>query len=127
MTDFSELSRRERQIMDIVFANDEVSVLEIQSALPDPPSTMAIRRMISILEEKGHLSRRKEGREFLYRARRNRKRTGARALQHVLNTFFQGSVEEALATHLGRRENDLSEEELERMIALIEEARRKGN
>lgn len=127
MTDFAELSRRERQIMDIVFANDEVSILQIQADLPDPPSTMAIRRMISILEEKGHLSRRKQGREFLYRSKRSRKLTGARALQHVLNTFFQGSVEEALATHLGRRETDLSEEELKRMIALIEEARREGN
>lgn len=126
MTDFSELSRRERQIMDIIFANEGVSVLQIQEQLPEAPSTMAIRRMISILEEKGHLSRRKLGREFLYRAKKSRKHTGARALQHVLNTFFKGSVEEALATHLGRRETDLSEEELKRMIALIEEARREG-
>ena len=127
MTNFSELSRRERQIMDIIFANDEVSVLQIQAELPDPPTTMAIRRMISILEEKGHLVRRKEGREFLYRAKVSRKRTGAKALQHVLNTFFQGSVEEALATHLGRRETDLSDDEIERMIALIERARKEGN
>ncbi len=127
MTELSDLSRRERQIMDIIFANDEVSVLHIQSELPDAPSTMAIRRMISILEEKGHLARRKEGREFLYRAKVSRKRTGAKALQHVLNTFFQGSVEEALATHLGRKETDLTEEEIERMIALIEEARTEGN
>ena len=127
MTDFSELSRRERQIMDIIFARGEASVLQIQERLPDAPTTMAIRRMISILEEKGHLTRRKEGREFLYRARKSRKTTGAKALQHVLNTFFQGSVEEALATHLGRRETDLSEEELKRMIELIEKTRRDGN
>lgn len=125
MTDFSHLSRRERQIMDIVFANGEASVLEIQAELPDAPSTMAIRRMLSILEEKDHLTRRKEGREFFYRPRQARKNTGARALQHVLNTFFEGSVEQALATHLGRRETNLSPEELERILGLIEDTRRK--
>ena len=112
--------------MDIVFACGEVSVLQVQEQLPEAPSTMAIRRMISILEEKGHLTRRKQGREFLYRATKSRKRTGAGALQHVLNTFFQGSVEEALATHLGLGETDVSEEELKRMVALIEEARKEG-
>ncbi len=126
MTDFTKLSRRERQIMDIVYAKGDASVLQIQEELPDAPSTMAIRRMISILEEKGQLTRRKEGREYFYRAKHARKRAGAKALQHVLNTFFEGSVEQALATHLGRRETDVGDDEMARLIAMIEDARKKG-
>ena len=126
MTDFSKLSRRERQIVDILFARGEATALQIQEALPNAPSTMAIRRMLSILEEKGELKRRKEGREFVYMPRQERKRAGAKAMQHLLDTFFGGSVEEALATHLERPSTKVSKEELVRLSTLIEEARKQG-
>lgn len=126
MTDFSKLSRRERQIVDILFARGEATALQIQEALPKAPSTMAIRRMLSILEEKGELKRRKEGREFVYMPRQERKRAGAKAMQHLLDTFFGGSVEEALATHLERPGTNVSKEELVRLSTLIEEARKQG-
>lgn len=126
MTDFSKLSRRERQIIDILFAREEATALQIQEALPNAPSTMAIRRMLSILEEKGELKRRKQGREFVYAPKQGRKRAGAKAMQHLLDTFFGGSVEEALATHLERPGTQVSPDELNRLSSLIEEARKQG-
>ena len=126
MSDPSNLSRRERQIMDIVFARGEASVLQIQEALPDAPSGMAIRRMLSILEEKGHLKRRKKGREFIYAAKLGKKKAGRNALQHVLDTFFEGSVEKALATHLDKPGAKVSKDEYERLASLIDVSRKKG-
>ena len=83
--------------------------------------------MLTILEEKGLIRRRKEGRKFIYAPRQNRRKAGRKALEHLLNTFFGGSVEEALAAHLERPAAKLSDEELDRMIDLIKEARTKGN
>lgn len=99
MPDLSQLSRRERQIMEILFARGEATVLQVQAELPDPPSPMAIRRMLSIMEEKGHLARRKEGREMVYRAKHERKNAGREAFRRVLDTFFSGSLESAVAAH----------------------------
>lgn len=113
--------------MDILFASEEATVLEIQERLPDPPTPMAIRRMLQILEEKAQVRRRKEGRGFVYMPKQTRRRAGSKALSHVIETFFGGSMEDALAAHLGKSNHDLSEEELERMSQLIEEARLRGN
>ena len=126
MSDPSNLSRRERQIMDVIFANDEATVHVIQRDLPDPPSGMAIRRMLSILEEKGHLKRRKVGRDYVYSARQGRKKAGQKALQHVLKTFFQGSLTEALATHLEKPDTEISHEDYQRLAKLIEESSQSG-
>ena len=121
----THLSRRESQIMDIVFANGEATVRQIQSALPDPPTSMAVRRLLHILTEKGHLRRRKEGREVVYLPRQSKRRAGTNALQHVLDTFFGGALDEALAAHLASHES-VSEEQLKKMQALIKQARQEG-
>lgn len=126
MNDMQDVSRRERQIMDIVFARGEATVLEIQSQLPNAPSPMAIRRMLGILEEKGHLKRRKEGRQHVYSPKQARTRAARTALNHVLNTFFEGSVGNALASHLADPRNGLGEEELAELSQLIEQARQQG-
>ncbi len=118
------LSRRERQIMDALFAAGEADVQTIQEALPNAPGDMAVRKMLSILESKGLVTRRKEGRRFVYKPRQGRKPAGSAAMQHLLSTFFGGSVEEALASHLGDPKTKLSDEELQRMIDMIEEAHR---
>ncbi|MGI9242439.1 MAG: BlaI/MecI/CopY family transcriptional regulator [Verrucomicrobiales bacterium] len=123
----SDLSRRERQIMDLLYAKGEASVLEIQAELPEAPTSMAVRRMMHILEEKGAIMRRKEGREFIYRPKQARKRAGSKALKHVLETFFEGSLEQALATHLGDRRSKMSDREVERLMELIEQERNEGN
>src|SRR5688500_9987463 len=124
----SELSRRERQIMDAVFALGEATVNRVVQAIPSPPTAMAVRRMMHILEQKGHLRRREGGREreVVYAPRQAKGAAGRRALERVLETFFGGSLEEALAAHLHSRKDKVSADELERLIALIEQARKEG-
>jgi predicted transcriptional regulator len=126
MRDFNELSRRERQIMDIVFGRREATVNQICEALPDPPTPMAVRRMMHILEEKGHLQRRALGREVIYRPKETRDRAGRNAFQRVLETFFGGSLEEALSAHLLSRKTKVTNDERDRLVQLIEQARKEG-
>jgi BlaI family transcriptional regulator, penicillinase repressor len=121
------LSRRERQIMDVVYALGEATAAEVADRLPDPPTRTAVRTMLRILEQKGHLSHRQEGLKFVYRASRPRARAGRTALERVLRTFFDGSLEKAVAAHLGDAANELSAAELDRLADLIEQARKKGD
>jgi predicted transcriptional regulator len=126
MPDPSELSRRERQIMDAVFALGEATVNKVVEAIPDPPTPMAVRRMMHILEEKGHLKRREEGREVVYLPRVAKDKAGRSAFQRVLETFFGGSLEDALAAHLLTRKDGVGEGERARLVALIEQAKKEG-
>ena len=125
MSDASELSRRERQIMDVVFARGEATVNQIAAALPDPPTTMAVRRMMHILEEKGFLKRRQQGREVIYGPKQSKLGAGKKALRHVIDTFFGGALDEALAAHL-KSNGPLTTEQQDRINALIEQARKEG-
>ena len=122
----SELSRRERQIMDAVYVFGEATVNQVVEAIPSAPTAMAVRRMMHILEEKGHLRRRKSGREVIYSPRQSRGKAGRSALNNVLTTFFGGSLEAALAAHLHSRKDGVSDEERKRLIDLIEQAKREG-
>jgi predicted transcriptional regulator len=126
MPDPAELSRRERQIMDAVFALGEATVNRVVETIPDPPTAMAVRRMMHILEEKGYLKRREEGREVVYLPREAKAKAGRSAFERVLETFFGGSLEEALAAHLVARKDGISAEERDRLIALIEQSRKEG-
>ena len=122
----SELSRRERQIMDVVFALGEATVNQVVEAIPDAPTPMAIRRLMHILEAKLHLRRKKQGREVVYLPRETKAKAGRSAFQRVLETFFGGSLEEALAAHLHARKDGMTDEERERLIQLIEQAKQEG-
>jgi predicted transcriptional regulator len=124
MTDLSSISRRERQILEILYAHDEATVLEIQRQLPDAPSDMAIRRLLSILQEKGHVLCRKPGRENVYRPRVPKQRAARSALKSVLSTFFGGDLEQALAMHLTDKNIKVSDEQFDRLRRIIEEARK---
>src|SRR3954447_18802003 len=126
MPEPSDLSRRERQIMDAVFALGEATVNKVVESIPAPPTAMAVRRMMHILEEKGHLRRRESGRKVIYVPRQTKEKAGRRALARVLETFFGGSLEGALAAHLHSRKDQVSADERARLIALIEQARQKG-
>jgi predicted transcriptional regulator len=126
MPEPSEFSRRERQIMDAVFALGEATVNQVVESIPSPPTAMAVRRMMHILEEKGHLRRRESGWEVIYVPRQSKDKAGRHAFERVLETFFGGSLEEALAAHLHSRRDQVSAEERERLIALIEQAEKKG-
>jgi predicted transcriptional regulator len=126
MPEASELSRRERQIMDAVFALGEATVNQVALAIPSPPTVMAVRRLMHILEEKGHLKRRESGREVIYVPCQPKNQAGRRAFARVLETFFGGSLEEALAAHLHARKDQVSADERERLIALIQKAQQEG-
>ena len=121
-----ELSRRERQIIDILYARGQATAAEVQTALPDPPSYSAVRAMLRILEEKGHVRHEQDGPRYVYVpivARDNAKRS---ALRHVLRTFFDGSAEQAISALLDDSSTRLSEVELDRLARLISQARRNG-
>src|SRR3954468_9738808 len=120
------LSRRERQIMDIVYVRGGATAVEVASSLPDPPSKTAVRTLLRILEEKGHLKHVQRGREFVYQPTQPRLRAGRSAFHRVLQTFFEGSLEKAVAAHLADSAARLSPEELKRLSELIQQARNKG-
>ncbi len=86
------LSRRERQIMDIVYSRKEATTNDVLTDIPDPLSRVTVRTMLRILEEKGHLKHTTRGREFVYRPVRPRRRAGQSAMRRLLNTFFDGSL-----------------------------------
>jgi predicted transcriptional regulator len=121
-----ELSRRERQIVDILYAQGRASAAEVQAALPDPPSYSAVRAMLRILEEKGHVRHEQDGPRYVYVptvARDNAKRS---AMRHMLRTFFDGSAAQAISALLDDSSTKLSDADLDRLARLIEEARRTG-
>jgi predicted transcriptional regulator len=121
-----DLSRRERQIIDILYAQGRATAAEVQASLPDPPSYSGVRAMLRILEEKGHVRHEQDGPRYVYRptlARDNAKRS---ALLHVLQTFFDGSREQAISALLDDSSSKLSDAELDRLARLIDQARRTG-
>jgi len=120
------LSRRERQIMDIVYAQGEASAAAVHAGLPDPPSYSAVRALLAILVEKGHLKHRSEQGRYIYAPTRRRAREGRSALRRVLDTFFEGSLEKAVAALLQGSDARLSQQELERLGQLIQQARKEG-
>jgi BlaI family penicillinase repressor len=127
MSDPSQLSRRERQIMDVVYSRGEATANEVLAGLPNPPTNTAVRTLLRILERKGHVSHRRAGKEFVYKPARPAAGAAKSALRRVLATFFGGSIEKALAVHLADPRADLSPDELRRLRALIEQAKSKGN
>jgi len=121
-----ELSRRERQIIDILYAQGRATAAEVQSLLPAPPSYSAVRAMLRILEEKGHVHHEQDGPRYVYLptvARDNAKRS---AMRHVLQTFFDGSTAQAISALLDDSSAKLSDAELDRLARMIEHARRTG-
>lgn len=126
MSSIPSLSRRERQILDILYAHDGATVATVQRELPEAPTDMAVRRLLHILEEKGHVKRKREGRGFLYLPKQPKKQAGARALQHVLDTFFEGAVDQAVATHLLKKNAKIDPDQIEQLQNLIQAAENEG-
>ena len=120
------MSRRERQIMDIVYSRKAATANDVLADIPDPLSRATVRTMLRILEEKGHLKHTARGREFVYRPVRPRRRAGQSAMRRLLDTFFDGSLTQAVAAHMVDATAELDEEELKRLAALIRDARKKG-
>ena len=122
----AQLSRRERQIMDVVYRLGKATVTDVLERLPDPPSYSAVRALMRILEEKGHLSHEQDGPRYVYLPTVPRDAAQQSALSHMVRTFFGGSAEAAVAALLELPENGLSDGELSRLSRLIDEARGQG-
>ena len=123
---YLNMSRRERQLMDIVYARGEAMADQVRADLPDPPSHTGVRTMLRLLELKGHLKHRKQGRRYVYLPTQARQPAGRSALRRVLDTFFDGSIESAMAAHLADDAARLSDEQVERLVKLIQQARKGG-
>jgi BlaI family penicillinase repressor len=119
------LSRRETQIMDIVYAARECSAVDVRQAMPDPPSYSTVRKLLTILVDKGHLKHREEGGKYFYRPTKTPGTAGRSAIARVLETFYEGSMEKAVAAMLSTRDAELSTEELDGISELIEQAKKK--
>jgi predicted transcriptional regulator len=122
-----DLSRRERQIIDILYSRGRATAAEVQAALPDPPTYSAVRAMLRILEEKGHVRHQQDGPRYVYLPTVARDNASRSALRHMLQTFFDGSAEQAISALLDDSSSRLSGAELDRLARLIDEARRTGD
>jgi predicted transcriptional regulator len=118
------LSRRERQILDILYARGRATATEIQAALPDPPSNSATRALLRILEDKGHIRHESDGPRYVFLPRVSRQKARAAALKHMLATFFDGSAAEAAAALVDGSAVNLSSQDLDQLQSLIDRARK---
>jgi predicted transcriptional regulator len=121
-----ELPRRERQIMEAVYAAGEATAAEIRAAIPDAPSDSAVRTFLRLLVEKGKLRHKRDGMRYIYQATQPRRKAARSVLRNVVRTFFGGSVEETVVALFSEGGKKLTEEEYERIAALIEKARKEG-
>ena len=124
--DHRDLSRRERQILDILYQRGQATAAEVQTELPEPPSYSAVRALLRILEDKGHVRHEQDGPRYVYVPKLARDKAKRSALRHVLRTFFDGSTEQVVAALLDARVGEASEQDLDRMARLIEKARKQG-
>jgi BlaI family penicillinase repressor len=121
-----DLSRRERQILDILYQHGQATAAEVQSALPEPPSYSAVRALLRILEDKGHVRHEQDGPRYVYLPTVARDNAQRSALRHILQTFFDGSTEQAISALLDDSSSTLSSAELDRLARLIDTARKSG-
>jgi BlaI family transcriptional regulator, penicillinase repressor len=119
-----KLSRRERQILDILYQRGKASAADVLAAMEDPPSYSAVRAMLRILEEKGHVRHETEDLKYVYAPTVPRDKAKRSAVKHLLETFFAGSPEQAMAALLDVSSRRLTREELDRMSRMIDEARK---
>ncbi|MBA2687118.1 MAG: BlaI/MecI/CopY family transcriptional regulator [Gemmatimonadaceae bacterium] len=126
MAKLSELSRRERQIMDIIYRRGAATAAEVRDDLADAPSYSAVRALLRILEEKGHVKHEYDGPRFVFTPTVSRPNAQASALKQVIRTFFDGSASHAVAALLDLSRKDLSEAELDKLSKLVDKARREG-
>ena len=118
-----KLSRRERQIMDVLFQRGTATAAQVRDGMPDAPSYSAVRAHLRILEDKGHVRHEQDGARYVYRPTLNKERARRSALGHLVDTFFDGSAEKAAVALLGDSTAAMTDEELDRLQHLIQQAR----
>src|ERR1039457_736625 len=126
MSTEAHLSRRERQIMDALHQRGHATAAQAQAGLPDAPGYSAVRALLRILEDKGHVKHRREGIRYVYLPRAKRETARRSALRRVVSTFFQGSVTQAIAALLETADARLSDSELRALQEMIDQARKEG-
>ena len=124
--DHRDLSRRERQILDILYQRGQATAADVQAALPEPPSYSAVRALLRILEEKGHVRHEQDGPRYVYLPTVAHDNAQRSALRHILQTFFNGSAEQAISALLGDASGKMSSAELDRLARMIDTARKSG-
>jgi BlaI family transcriptional regulator, penicillinase repressor len=122
----THVSRRERQILDLLYKAGKATAAEVQAGLPDPPSYSAVRAMLRILEEKGHVRHDLDGLRYVYMPTVGRDRAKRSALRHVVNTFFGGSAAQVMAALVQMSPKDLTDEELAALRRIIDNAGKDG-
>lgn len=120
-----QLSKRERQIMEILLSKSNVTAAEIRAAMPDAPSDSAVRTHLCILTEKGYAQHRKVGNKFVYSPKVSKTKAQKSALQRVLNTFFGGSVDTAITALLETSDTQLSDTEISKIQSIIDKAKQR--
>lgn len=120
------LSRRERQIMDIVYELKEATAAQVLDLLPNPPSYSAVRALLRVLEEKGHLTHTQDGPRYVFMPTLPKESARESALEHLKKTFFDGSAEQMVATLMDISEKELSDEDYARLMEIIKTARKEG-
>lgn len=120
------LSRRERQILDLLYKTGKATAADVQAGLPDPPSYSAVRAMLRILEDKGHVRHDLDGLRYVYMPTVARDRAKRSALKHVVNTFFDGSAAQVMAALFEMSPNELGDDDLARLRSLIDNAGKDG-
>lgn len=120
------LSRREREMMNIIFRTGKATATEVMEGMAEPPSYSAVRATLRVLEQKGHLRHQHDGTRYVYMPTVNRERARISALDQLLNTFFDGSAATVVATLLERSKDEMTPDELERLSHLIADARKEG-
>ncbi len=120
------LSRREREMMNIIFAKGRATATEVLEGMADPPSYSAVRATLRILEQKGHLKHQHDGARYVYLPTVNRDKVRLSALDQLLTTFFDGSAANVVATLLERQKDTMTSDELDRLSVLIADARKEG-
>jgi BlaI family penicillinase repressor len=119
-------SRREREIMDIIFSRGRATATEVMDTMAEPPSYSAVRATLRILEQKGHLKHQHDGARYVYLPTVNRERVRLSALDQLLTTFFDGSAANVVTTLIERQKGTMSDDELQRLAELIDQARKEG-
>ena len=128
MSVFELLSRREREVMEVLFSMSQGTLGEIADRMQSPPTRPAMRSIIKGLEKKGHLEQAgKQGREYIFRPKEHAQQEGQSAFSKLLSTFFGGSIKKGLAAYLSDPSLELSVEELEKIEEMVREAKQKAN
>ena len=126
-TTHTSLTRRERQIMDVLYRRGRATAAEVMGELPGEPNYSTVRTQLRVLEDKGHVSHDEEGGRYVYAPAVPRHAARKSALKHLVETFFDGSAEQVVAAVLGGEASRLSDEELDRVASLIDKARKEGS